>query len=66
MSTDAPLHFDDEYRIAKDEAAREMTINAKVRLYASSAPWLFCSSFFWNCSLFSVTFVGFESGIHDV
>ncbi|KAJ7830619.1 maltose permease MAL61 [Mycena olivaceomarginata] len=30
MSTDAPLHFDDEYRIAKDEAVREMTINAKL------------------------------------
>ncbi|KAF7368455.1 MFS general substrate transporter [Mycena venus] len=27
---DAPLHFDDEYRIAKDAAAREMTANAKL------------------------------------
>jgi hypothetical protein len=66
MSTDAPLHFDDEYRIAKDEAAREMTINAKVRLCASSAPWLFCSSFSGIVLCFPSLLWDFESGVHDV
>jgi hypothetical protein len=51
MSGDAPLRFDDEHRIAKDAAAKEMTLNAKVRLLLRAAS-LFCSQF----SCFSCAF----------
>ncbi|KAJ7673787.1 MFS transporter [Mycena polygramma] len=53
MSGDAPLHFDDEYRIAQDAAAKEMTRSAKaatdkehqmslwqgLRLYPKAIAW---------------------------
>ncbi|KAF8179558.1 maltose permease MAL61 [Mycena galopus ATCC 62051] len=52
-SDDGPLHFDDEFRIAKDAAAKEMVLNAKlatdkehhmslldgIRLYPKAIAW---------------------------